>query len=259
MAAQASAAAPNGLNGSSSVKEYRTVVEALLKQQHVFFSPPTSPHKPLIPQKVGAGVPTISSLSLHPVVESLLHLLNCDLPAAHFLCRHAEVKPKFESMFVHGMLHRIEGDIDNTRAWYGDVNGSEVFQSVWKADGSGVADDIHSENVPEIARKGWKHYLDRIERYRDRTRKRQGTGGWEQDQDRLNPKEVTDWQAEESLLRETSLWEIRQLMKFCEKKFGLGVVADAKSEFMGRIESGDEEQAKMAQNMVTGGEGWRTF
>lgn len=34
-------------------------------------------------------------------------------------------------MFIHGVLHRIEGDYDNASAWYGNVEESEVFHSVW--------------------------------------------------------------------------------------------------------------------------------
>lgn len=162
-------------------------------------------------------------------------------------------------MFVHGILHHIEGDIDNTRAWYGDVKGSDVFQSVWDADENGVAKNAQSEDLPEIAKSGWNHYLDRMERYRDRTRKRQEIYGRKQDERKLDLTEVTDWPLEETLLRETSLWEIKQVLKFCEAKFGVGVVTDAREEFLGRIESGSEEQAKLAQSMVTGGEGWRTF
>lgn len=34
-------------------------------------------------------------------------------------------------MFIHGVLHRIEGDYDNASAWYGDVAESDVFHAVW--------------------------------------------------------------------------------------------------------------------------------
>ena len=34
-------------------------------------------------------------------------------------------------MFLHGILHRIEGDYDNARAWYKNVAESEVFKDVW--------------------------------------------------------------------------------------------------------------------------------
>lgn len=74
----------------------------------------------------------ISSLYVHPCLEAALHILNCDLPSAHFLCRHMQAAPEYEGMFLHGILHRIEGDYDNARAWYRDVAESSVFKSIWE-------------------------------------------------------------------------------------------------------------------------------
>ncbi len=156
----------------------------------------------------------------------------------------------YEMMYVHGILHRIEGDIDNTRAWYGDVKDTEVFHNAWSHEAR--------DNAPEIAARGSEHFLDRLERYRDRVKSRQATGGWSQDGDKLNPKDVNDWQKEERLLRETSLWEIRKVLGFCEEKFGVEELEDARGAFLGKVEKGDE-YAKVAQQMITGGEGWRTF
>ncbi|KAL8745317.1 MAG: hypothetical protein Q9184_007892, partial [Pyrenodesmia sp. 2 TL-2023] len=73
----------------------------------------------------------ISALSLHPTLEVALHILNADLPSAHFLVRHMQSPPAYEGMYLHGILHRIEGDYDNARAWYGNVEASEVFGFVW--------------------------------------------------------------------------------------------------------------------------------
>ncbi|KAK4548342.1 hypothetical protein LTR36_010212 [Oleoguttula mirabilis] len=74
---------------------------------------------------------TISSLSLHPTLESLLHILNADLPSAHFLCRHMQNKPAWEGMYIHGLLHRVEGDYRNADAWYGNVAESDAFKCCW--------------------------------------------------------------------------------------------------------------------------------
>lgn len=38
--------------------------------------------------------------------------------------------PAQEGMFLHGVLHRIEGDYPNARAWYSDVSDTEVMESV---------------------------------------------------------------------------------------------------------------------------------
>lgn len=182
-------------------------------------------------------------------------------------------------MYVHGMLHRVEGDIDNTRAWYGNVCEAEIFREVWGGNaidrGKGGSDE-----VPEVARAGWKHFLDRLERYRDRSarrrklRRKSETGrvaGDDKDKDHLDsdtpgtsvpltpPEDIKDWKAEAELLRATSLWEILRVLRFCERKFGMGVLDNAKGEFLGRIESGDARLQKIAEGMITGGEGWRVF
>lgn len=158
----------------------------------------------------------------------------------------------YESMYVHGILHRIEGDIDNTRAWYGDVKGTDAFQNTWSEESR--------KDAPEMASRGWEHFLDRLERYRDRVRSRNGVGGRPQTEDKLRPEDVKDWAAEEDLLRETSLWEFKKVIKFCEDRFGVGEMKSANDgAFLGKMESGNEKYAEVAKSMVTGGEGWRTF
>ncbi len=85
---------------------------------------------------------TIAELSIHPTLEAILHLLNADLPSAHFLCRHMQNKPAWEGMYIHGLLHRIEGDYENTRAWYGDVEGSDCFKHIWSEGGLDAANSF---------------------------------------------------------------------------------------------------------------------
>ncbi|KAH0006328.1 hypothetical protein KCU78_g12374, partial [Aureobasidium melanogenum] len=97
---------------------------AHLKTLPVPLLPPAKALDPTLTDK-------IASLYLHPALEALLHLLNHDLPSAHFLVRHMQSDPAFEAMYLHGILHRIEGDFNNTRAWYHDVSGSEPFELVW--------------------------------------------------------------------------------------------------------------------------------
>ena len=43
--------------------------------------------------------------------------------------------PAWEGMFLHGILHRVEGDYDNARAWYRDVKESDVFAYAWGRSG----------------------------------------------------------------------------------------------------------------------------
>jgi len=77
----------------------------------------------------------IAELSLHPTLEAILHLLNADLSSTHFLCRHMQNKPAWEGMYIHGLLHRVEGDYENAKAWFGNVAESDCFKSVWRDGG----------------------------------------------------------------------------------------------------------------------------
>jgi len=45
-----------------------------------------------------------------------------------------QAPPAYEGMFLHGILHRVEGDYDNARAWYRNVKDSEVFSAVWEGE-----------------------------------------------------------------------------------------------------------------------------
>ncbi|KAI9884784.1 MAG: hypothetical protein M1823_003422 [Watsoniomyces obsoletus] len=93
----------------------------------------------------------IASLSLHPALEVGLHLFNADLVSAHFLVRHMQAPPAYEGMFLHGILHRIEGDYDNARAWYRGVCETEVFGSVWDSVDDALA---FIDDVEKLKRKG---------------------------------------------------------------------------------------------------------
>jgi hypothetical protein len=93
---------------------------------------PLPPHPtPLfLPQKPHSATLsfTISSLQLHPTLEAALH--NLDVSSTHFLAQHMQSLPAYEGMFLHGILHRIEGDYDNASIWYTDVKESEIYRKV---------------------------------------------------------------------------------------------------------------------------------
>ena len=115
-------------NASSENHSYPALKQQLLSKQGPVLPPPSSAPSQSLTH-------AISSLFLHPSIEAALHLLNDDLVSAHFLVRHMQAAPQYESMMLHGILHRIEGDYDNARAWYRDVKDSEVFLAVWGEDG----------------------------------------------------------------------------------------------------------------------------
>ena len=77
-----------------------------------------------------------------------------------------QAPPAYEGMFLHGILHRIEGDYDNARAWYRNVAESEIFGKVWESEdkamefiggvedlvkkGKGDRQDLEKESEREI-------------------------------------------------------------------------------------------------------------
>jgi hypothetical protein len=201
---------------SQPTHNYHSVLESLLppKHQHIFLSLPISPHKPLIPPH------QIPSLQLHPVLEAALHILNLDLPAAHFLLRHMQADPAFEAMYLHGILHRIEGDIDNARAWYSDVKDQDVFEAAWPGE-KGLDDAMR--------------FLERVEQRKAHRGKK-------------------DEEEDEELRRE-SLRELEDVIQFCEGNFGMDRVEEASGVWV----TMSEKNRDIAEKMITGGEGWRTF
>jgi hypothetical protein len=130
-----------------------------------------------------------------------------------------QAAPRYESMMLHGILHRIEGDYENARAWYRDVQDSEVFRLAWGESGL--------DRVMDFVR--------RIEILR----KSKGGG-------------VTE--KEKQSLEEESKREIIDVMDYCESSFGTEEVKDASDVWVQ-----DEKSSAQGNDMVVGGEGWRQF
>lgn len=148
--------------------------------------------KPLLPPGHSTSpslTASISALSLHPTLETAFHLLNADLPSAHFLVRHMQSPPAYEGMFLHGILHRIESDYDNARAWYDNVKDSDVFTSVWGEQGG---------------KDGALEFIAQVEQL-----KKAGKG----DKEALGKKSVE---------------EIMKVVEWCRGKFGEGRMMDAR-------------------------------
>lgn len=161
-------------------------------------SPSPSPHEPALSH-------AISSLALHPTLEALLHILNADLSSAHFLVRHMESKPAVEGMFVHGLLHRAEGDYRNAEAWYGDVAESEMFRAVWPEAEGGL--------------EGAVGFVRKVEELRKKGRGDLGV-----------------------LVRESGR-EIDAMKEFLVGKFGTGRLEDASGVWVGKSEEGKRQHA----------------
>lgn len=148
----------------------------------------------------------ITELHVHPCLEAILHILNNDLPSAHFLCRHMENKPAYEAMYIHGILHRVEGDYRNAEAWYGDVAESDCFQDVWSNDGG---------------LEGGKHFILDIEK--------------------LRKQKIGDAAA----LQLQSKREIEAMLAWCKQKFGMEKVVDATVVWVDKPPKNKEMASKM--------------
>ncbi|KAI9792327.1 MAG: hypothetical protein M1816_002552 [Peltula sp. TS41687] len=167
---------------SSEPSTFPTYYQCLLRTHGAPLLPPSHPHSARLSH-------SLASLSLHPTLEAALHLLNADLPSAHFLVRHMQAPPAYEGMFLHGILHRVEGDYENARAWYESVSQSEVFRRAW-GDGE------------EGKEEAWG-FLGRVERL-----KKEGEGDKEE-------------------LEKESRREIEAVVDWCVQRFGTGKWEDA--------------------------------
>lgn len=205
---------------------------------------------PLLPSKAHLHDPSlrdsISSLYLHPSIECLLHILNGDLHSAHFLVRHAQTAPQFESMYAHGILHRIEGDYDNARAWYSNVCETEAFTLFWgmEMDGAtggdeglkankkddGVWYDSRDQKVPgQVAARRYLNEIEAVVKEKDKSKI--------------------------DALTEQSKRELDSLIEHGLNKYGRTAWKDVSTEW---VQPGGELKSK-AKDMVTGDSGHRNF
>ncbi|KAI6984089.1 hypothetical protein KC329_g8023, partial [Hortaea werneckii] len=201
-------------------------------------SPSPFPHNPSLNHP-------ITTLSLHPTLEALLHILNSDLASAHFLVRKMQAPPAYEGMLIHAVLHRVEGDYRNAEAWYGDVfhgeeqecGGKGCLERCWGGGREGLerclgfvrrVEGLRKKNVP--VGKG------------DGGREGSGQGGY-------------DERSELEDLERESRREIEALVGWCVERFGTGKCEDATQVWV----RDREEVREMKKKMVVGGEGWRQF
>lgn len=169
----------------------------------------------------------ISSLRLHPAIEAGLHILNYDLPSAHFLLRKMQSLPAQEGMFLHGVLHRIEGDYPNARAWYNDVSDTEIMEYVWGQKGEGAEGGKACGFVYDV------------EKLDQRVKKGEKNARVQKEQERLE---------------EESKRELTMIMDYCRQKIGLDEWEDARSAYVE-----DSEKIKKAGQDQTTGAGMRRF
>jgi hypothetical protein len=189
---------------------------------------------------------TIADLHVHPTIEALLHILNHDLPSAHFLVRHMQAPPAVEGMLLHGILHRAEGDFNNARAWISDVGDAcEGYQPKHKEDGQKLDADVAKQVGSNSAISSSlikfvygdeepKSLIDAVEKFRSRKKS-------EKDEEEGIEKRIRG--------------EAEKVLEWCKNKFGDGMWEDATKAWV----KNSEEISKISGDMVSGGKGHRKF
>jgi hypothetical protein len=201
-------------------------LEAIHSQLLTYPPPLLPPGKALVPELTAK----IAALSLHPTLEVGLHILNQDLPSAHFLVRHMQSAPAFAGMYLHGILHRIEGDFDNARAWYSDVRETDVYKEVWGSRGIGWK---------ELEEGGKKEDLDDGQKFLDAVQQCKESAG----------------QDEREELEAESKREIDTVFKWCSEKFGTDKMVDASEAWV----KPSDDIKRMGEGQVSGSGGRRKF
>lgn len=221
---------------------FRAVYTHLLTLPAPTFPPPTK--LPTLPAALSSGPwplqpadpassDAIASLRVHPALEAALHLLNHDLPSAHFLLRKMQAPPAVEGMYLHGLLHRLEADWRNARLWFGDVK--EACESKEGGEERGLWDYV--VNSGSGGGKGASLTLmDEVE-------------AWKEQKDHSDAeKRLGDW-------RKRSRNEIERVVEWCLQRFGEAEWEDATKAY---VKSGEKVQ-KIKESMTTGGKGYRDF
>ena len=92
------------------------------------------PLPPLVPAAVydPALTPAIDALNAPTLVTIGLHVLNDDLESAHPLSQELEGNPQAD--YWHAIIHRREGDYNNSRYWFGRVGSLPLLAEVYGPD-----------------------------------------------------------------------------------------------------------------------------
>ncbi|EPS44711.1 hypothetical protein H072_1303 [Dactylellina haptotyla CBS 200.50] len=193
---------------TSRPTSYAEIVALLPPKPSLF-----NPSKPVLD---AASAADIAALLLHPALEAALHILNDDLPSAHFLVRKMQDKPAFEGILLHAILHRIEGDYDESRQWYERCASSDLMSEVWEARNK-TSDS--SENLSSAL-----NFVGEVETFSKGTKS--GIVNCEY------PFALQRKQELEALSEK----EFQAILKWCEKKFGTEKWEDARDEYVEVLE-----------------------
>ena len=155
-------------------------------------------------------------------------------------------------MALHGVLHRIEGDFDNNRAWLADV-----FDAARGRIKAAKLEGQTEEEREEVGR-----FLLFVWGYPLRSRRNEEAECGLEDA-RKRALVLTDEvgalrkkrEGEENGLSAKCKEELERVLEWCEGKFGTERVVDATSAWAKPMEHVQE----IGEDQVSGGKGWREF
>jgi hypothetical protein len=135
-------------------------------------------------------------------------------------------------MFLHGILHRIEGDYDNARMWYSDVKESEIYQKIWGSDGLTFKEVSHKTGMEGELDAGQK-FLITIQKFKE--------------------SKTEDGDSEN--LEAESRREIETIIDWCVTKFGKERILDASEVWV----KPSDDLRNIGEAQVSGSAGRRKF
>ncbi|KAL0480260.1 hypothetical protein AKO1_002901 [Acrasis kona] len=90
----------------------------------------THPHNESLSAELEDFLEKGEGKTLHPLVKASWHISNHNLYKAHRYIRGVQERPW--AMWLHSILHRLEGDMINTKCWIYDIDLPE-FIEFWKS------------------------------------------------------------------------------------------------------------------------------
>lgn len=153
--------------------------------------------------------------------------------------------PKAEGLFVHGILHRVEGDYENARAWWRDgaVCAPGVIARVHTGgvgDAEGIIDATCAFRVA-------------YERGYAVARRRMGYDAVSVAEE--GSREEEEEEEEFAALKAAHDGELRRVWSWCVQRYGVERWVDASGEFGEK----SDKYRELAGAQLVGGEGWRVF
>ncbi|KAL9086221.1 MAG: hypothetical protein Q9159_004286 [Coniocarpon cinnabarinum] len=179
------------------------------------------------------------------------------------------IPPKIEGMLLHAVLHRLEGDYENSRAWYTDVSQKSENHRKNVRMPEQASEDVWTFTYPQGVSET-NNFLDSLMQWRvahepaykrthpdltasvsnGHSNNPNGTSISHDAQQGMSQMSDIEY------LRKWHECELRKLWTWCSRRYGLQKWEQADGEF---VDGSDDKYEEMKKSQVVGGEGWRQF